>query len=128
MATPQTTNGAVQTPLAKAQAAMAERRSKQVDIEGHKLDPIPAKRWRDLKESEKKGTITGLMVRPNLSLLVHGADGKKKTLTAKYHPLFTYLKDGTLVVEDVPHKAKSKDGHLRHHWELQSGNQVKDVT
>ena len=127
MATPQTVNG--QTPLAKAQAAMAERRSKQVDIEGHKLDPIPAKRWRDLKASEKKGTISDLKIKPNLSLLVHGADGKKKTLTAKYHPLFTYkLSDGTLVVEDIPPKRTSKNEHLRHHWELQSGNSVRDVT
>lgn len=120
--------GIVPSNIDKMRAAMAEKRSKQVKIDGHMIDPIPAQRYRELEKLAKKGEISGLKVKPALALLVHGADGKKRTLAVKYKPLFSYKAlDGTLVVEDVPHKQKSREGHLRDHWELQTGVPVKDV-
>jgi hypothetical protein len=116
------------TLLQKMQAAKAAKRAQLVEIDGKLLTPAEHQRYLALLKAQAAGNITELKIRPALTLYAHTADGKKKALGPKYHPVLAYERLGVLVVEDALRAGLPLvKRHLRDHWVAQSGNAVVEI-
>ncbi len=86
----------MKTPTRKVNARQNKYRAKAVVIDGIRFDSMKeGKRYSELKLEERAGEISGLEVKPKYRIEINGI------LICRYIPDFRYIRNGTVVVEDV---------------------------